>query len=283
MQRSIEFLPEQSCHSGCDGVGFVPRRDNGTDAHGAMLTSMRWKNLTAQTPEPAAREDNREPQQKDDKSGDDRKCRHSVVILRPWQRLLRTVENELRACANIARMSERISGFRGEFLWEWEIAERQLLQLANTFEAGDYGWHPNPTARAVSAVFVHVACGTFMLLEQLGTTAPEDLYRELPQQPVERLWAMVRRNDELEAGLREKEKVVPLLSRALASARETITRTDDADLERSLFFFDEHTTVRRVYLRLVAHTHEHMGQLIAYLRVRGMPAPWLDWRPDRRT
>lgn len=180
-------------------------------------------------------------------------------------------------------MPERISGFRGEFLWEWEIAGRQLLQLANAFQAGDYEWRPGPAARGVSEVIVHVACGTFMLLELLGTTAPADLYPELPEQSTERLWAFVRKNDELERGLREKDKVVPLLSRALASASETITRTSDADLERSLSFFGERTTIRRVYLRLLAHTHEHMGQLIAYTRVRGMPAPWPDWRPDRRS
>src|SRR5215467_14119876 len=134
-------------------------------------------------------------------------------------------------------MPERVSGFRGEFLWEWDIAERQLLQLANAFKANDYEWRPDTSARSVSEVLVHVACGTFMLLESLGTTAPADLYPELPEPPMERLWALVRKNDELEHGLREKDKVVSLLSRALASARETITRTADADLDRSLFFF----------------------------------------------
>jgi uncharacterized damage-inducible protein DinB len=178
-------------------------------------------------------------------------------------------------------MSEQFSGFRGEFLLEWDIAERQLLQLANAFQAGDYEWRPNTTARSVSEVFVHIACGTFMLLELLGTTAPADLYPDLPEQPMERLWALVRKNDELEHGLREKDRVGALLSRALVSARETITRTDDAGLERSLFFLGESNTVRRVCLRLLAHTHEHMGQLIAYIRMRGMPVPWPDWRPDR--
>ena len=152
-------------------------------------------------------------------------------------------------------MPERISGFRGEFLWEWDIAERQLLQLANAFQVDDYEWRPGTTARSVSEVLVHVACGTFMLLEALGTTAPADLYEDAPKQPVERLWALVRKNDELEHALREKEKVVALLSRALTSARETITRIDDAELEQALPFFGEQTTVRRVYLRLLAHTH----------------------------
>src|SRR5262249_19649253 len=161
-------------------------------------------------------------------------------------------------------MPERISGFRGEFLWEWDIAERQLLQLANAFKANDYEWRPDTSARSVSEVLLHVACGTFMLLDSLGTTAPADLYREFAEPPMERLWALVRKNDELEHGSREKEQVMPLLSRALNSARETIVRIDDTDLERSLSFFGEVTTVRRVYMRLLAHTHEHMGQLTGY-------------------
>jgi uncharacterized damage-inducible protein DinB len=179
-------------------------------------------------------------------------------------------------------MPERISGFRGEFLWEWDIAERQLIQLANAFPAADYEWRPDTTARSISEVLVHVACGTLMLLESAGFKAPPDLYADLPDQSLERLWAFVRRNDELEHGIREKDKVTSLLTRALDTARVEITRTDDAEIERSLVFFGESTTVRRVYLRLLAHTHEHMGQLIGYMRMRGMSAPWPDWRPDRR-
>src|SRR5262245_55352932 len=123
-------------------------------------------------------------------------------------------------------MPERIMGFRGEFLWEWEIAERQLRQLADAFKAGDYEWRPDKSARGVSEVFVHIACGTFMLLELLGTTAPPDVYPQLPESSMDRLWALVRKNDELEHGLREKDKVIDLLRRAFASARDAITRID---------------------------------------------------------
>src|SRR5436190_14899858 len=104
-------------------------------------------------------------------------------------------------------MSERIGGFRGEFLWEWDIAEGQLLQLANALLADDYLWRPDAAARSVSEVFIHVACGTFMLLEVLGRRVPADLYLHLPEQPMDRWWALVRRNDELEHGMREKDKV----------------------------------------------------------------------------
>jgi hypothetical protein len=177
---------------------------------------------------------------------------------------------------------ERISGLRGEFLWEWDIAEDQLKALASAFPAGDYEWRPDTAARRVSEVLVHIACGTFMLLESVGIKAPLDLYPELPAAPEERLWALVHRNDELEQVLQDKDQVISFLGRAFDSVRDTITRTDDADIQRSVVFFGENTTVRRVYLRLLAHTHEHMGQLIGYIRMRGMAAPWADWRPDRR-
>jgi len=180
-------------------------------------------------------------------------------------------------------MSGQIVGFRAEFLAEWDIAEHQLLQLANAFTADDYDWRPGATARTVSEVLVHIACGTFMLLEVLGTRAPADLYPNLPEQPMERLWPFVARNDELEKTSRDKAAVVTLLNRALVSARETVMGLDDVELEKSLFFFGQTTTIRRVSLRLLAHTHEHMGQLIGYMRMRGMPAPWPDWRPDRRS
>ncbi len=179
-------------------------------------------------------------------------------------------------------MPERISGFRGEFLWEWDIAVRQLTQLASAFPEDDYEWRPDTSARCVSEIFVHVACGTFMLLEQLGIEAPRDLFPGVPEPAEERFWAFLRRNDEMESAVRGKQAVISLLGRALDSAREAISRTNDAELERSLFFFRENTTVRRVFLRLLAHTHEHMGQLIGFMRTRGIPAPWPDWRPDRR-
>lgn len=179
-------------------------------------------------------------------------------------------------------MNERANGFRGEFLWEWDIAESQLLQLANAFHPNEYSWRPDPTARSISEVFVHVSCGTFMLLEVLGTRVPDDLYPQLPELPTDHFWAIVRRNDEMEHRLVGKEEVVSLLRRALTSARETITRMDDSFLDHELSFFNESTTIRRVCLRLLAHTHEHMGQLIGYMRARGRPVPWHDWRPDRR-
>jgi uncharacterized damage-inducible protein DinB len=49
-------------------------------------------------------------------------------------------------------------------------------------------------------------------------------------------------------------------------------------LDRVETLVGEPTAIRRVYVRMLAHTHAHRGQLIAYTRAMGLPAPWPDWR-----
>jgi uncharacterized damage-inducible protein DinB len=178
--------------------------------------------------------------------------------------------------------TSRIEGIPGEFLWELEIAERQLIALAEAVPVEKYAWRPDEKTRSVSEVLVHVAAGNFMLLDQIGVPPPGDLYGQLPAEGLERLWAMVRRNDELEKGVREKTEVVSMLKRSLVTVSKSLAGATGAELDRPQHFFGEQTTVRRVYLRLVAHTHEHMGQMIAYLKFNGIAPPWPDWRPDRR-
>ena len=39
-------------------------------------------------------------------------------------------------------------------------------------------------------------------------------------------------------------------------------------------FFGRDVTARAVYLRILVHVHEHMGQAIAYARVNGIVPPW---------
>ena len=176
----------------------------------------------------------------------------------------------------------RIAGFRGEFLWELEIATRQHLALAEAFPPEKFGWRPDAKARSVSEVFVHVAAGIFMLLDLVGVTAPRDLCGDVPDGGQERMLRLIRRNDELETTVRDKDQVVSILRRALEVVNQAFSQASDAELDRRQPFFNEETAVRRVYLRLLAHTHEHMGQMIAYLRFNGIAPPWQDWRPDRR-
>jgi uncharacterized damage-inducible protein DinB len=175
-------------------------------------------------------------------------------------------------------MSPRIAGFRGEYLWELDIARTQLLALAEAVPEDVYRWSPAPGTRPFSAVLVHIASGNFALLHYIGKRPPRaaDLYGELEGDPLARLAAVVRKNVALEKTVSEKRAVIDLLTESFDAARQAFADCAAADLEETGDFFGERTTVRRVFLRLLAHAHEHMGQAIAYARSAGLEVPWPD-------
>ena len=46
-----------------------------------------------------------------------------------------------------------------------------------------------------------------------------------------------------------------------------------ADLERKVKIEDRDATVDGIYLRILVHANEHMGQLVAYARMTGIVPP----------
>jgi len=175
-------------------------------------------------------------------------------------------------------MSARIPGFIGEYLWELDMASRQLLALAESVPEERYGWKPVDDVRTFSAVLVHLGAANFGLLLAAGSQAPEcgDLYGHLRLSEPSHLAAMILKNTSLERSITGKAEVITLLRRSLEVVAASITAASAEDLERPVQFFGEQTTVRRVYLRILAHCHEHMGQAIAYVRASGGELPWPD-------
>ena len=175
-------------------------------------------------------------------------------------------------------MTQRIPGFKGEYLWELEIPEKQLTALAEAIPADKYSWRPAGRARAVSEVHVHIAVGNFIILDVVGVPLPADLYGQIEGEGYQRMLAVIRKNDGFEKTITAKADVVPLLARSLAAVKTSFTERSDADLAKPGPVFGEESTARRVYLRMLAHMNEHMGQMVAYTRTMGNPAPWPDWR-----
>jgi len=175
-------------------------------------------------------------------------------------------------------MDGRIPGFKGEYLWELELPSKHVMALAEAFPTDKYEWRPGKNVRSVSEVFVHVALGNFLLLDMAGVRGPEDLYGHIDGNLAQRVQAIIRKNDEFEKAITNKADVVILLKRSLEAVRTSFTQANDAELTRQGQFFGEQTTVRRVYLRMLGHMNEHVGQLVAYARSNNIPVPWPDWR-----
>ncbi|MPZ19979.1 MAG: damage-inducible protein DinB [Luteitalea sp.] len=142
------------------------------------------------------------------------------------------------------------------WLAEFNMAARQLGELADATPAEKFGWRPAAGVRSMSEVYVHVAVGNFWLLEQAGVKVPDGLSK-LPKDP--------------EKSITDKAEVLKWLQASFDAVRKSYPTTDR---EKKVEFRGQETTSEQVFLRILVHNHEHMGQAIAYARMNDIVPPW---------
>jgi uncharacterized damage-inducible protein DinB len=149
-----------------------------------------------------------------------------------------------------------------EGLWqgydgEWGHVSRQLLALAEATPAEKFGWRPAPGVRSVSEVYMHIALANFYLLSVTGPELPADM-----------------KKGDLEKTVTAKADVIGWLRRSLDRIKTARATLKPGDLERKVTILKRDATVDGMYLRIIVHANEHMGQLIAYARMNGIVPPW---------
>jgi hypothetical protein len=174
--------------------------------------------------------------------------------------------------------TKQLTGYQSEYLWELNIPRVQLLALAEAIAEDAYGWRPAPDARTFSEVLVHTAGAMMMLLYRAEVYTPEVMeYCGPLEGEGMSLWVeMVHRGLAKEKSLTWKSDVIALLKLGFAVVEREFSATSEEQLAVRRDFGGEITTARRIYLRILAHTHEHMGQAVAYAREMGFHVPWPD-------
>ena len=100
---------------------------------------------------------------------------------------------------------------------------------------------------------MHIAGGNYFLATFLGVEAP-------------------KRAQDLEQSVTKKADVIAELKRSFEHLRAAANRTED--LEKPVKMFGSPTTRRGVFITMLSHLHEHLGQSIAYARMNGVVPPW---------
>jgi uncharacterized damage-inducible protein DinB len=77
-----------------------------------------------------------------------------------------------------------------------------------------------------------------------------------------------------EATVVAKEPVAAWLARSMKEARSAIDQAGPEQMEKSVDFFGRQVSGRGLYLRMLNHMNEHLGQAIAYARMNGVTPPW---------
>jgi uncharacterized damage-inducible protein DinB len=79
---------------------------------------------------------------------------------------------------------------------------------------------------------------------------------------------------DLEKTVTAKADVVNWLKRSLDAVKTAHAAVKPADLVRRVKVEGRDATVEGMYLRIIVHANEHMGQLVAYARMNGIVPPW---------
>ena len=103
---------------------------------------------------------------------------------------------------------------------------------------------------------MHIAIANFYLLGITGPKMPADI------------------KEDTEKTVTAKADVITWLKRSLDAVKEAHLAAKPKDLERKVHVADRDATVDGMYLRIIVHANEHMGQLIAYARMTGVAPPW---------
>jgi len=139
---------------------------------------------------------------------------------------------------------------------EWKHVSKQLLDLAEATPQDKFAWRPAPGVRSTSEVYMHLVLANFYLLSVTGPKMPAEL------------------KTEMEKSVTAKAEVINWLKRSLEAVKEAHATVTPKDLDRKVHIVDRDATVDGMYLRIIVHANEHMGQLIAYARMTGVTPPW---------
>ena len=143
-------------------------------------------------------------------------------------------------------------GFDGE----WRHVSSQLIALAEATTEEKFAWRPAPGVRSTSEVYMHIAIANYGLLAFTGPKMPEDL------------------KEGMEKSVTSKAEVLRWLKRSLDAVKQAHLAETPAALQRKVHIYDRDTNADGMYLRIIVHANEHMGQLVAYARMTGVVPPW---------
>jgi uncharacterized damage-inducible protein DinB len=162
----------------------------------------------------------------------------------------------LFCCVQAAHAQDPISGQWDAYDAEWHHVSTQLIELAEAAPDKDFTWRPGPGVRSTSEVYMHIVDANFYLLSVTGPKMPADL------------------TDDAEKKAISKAEVIRWLKRSLEAVKHAHLKETPEPLARKIEIEGHHSTVDWIYLRIIIHANERMGQLVAYSRMNGVVPPW---------
>jgi uncharacterized damage-inducible protein DinB len=161
----------------------------------------------------------------------------------------------------LAALPASAQSLQSELALDVRAVGEKYVALARAMPADSYDWRPSEGVRSVGEVFTHVAGANLGLpMQFMGVMPPEGMTRE-------RLMNM-------ESQVTDKDEIIAALETAFEHLATTLEGLSDEQLGTAVNVFGRDTNWTGAALLLVTHSHEHLGQAIAYARSNGVTPPW---------
>lgn len=154
---------------------------------------------------------------------------------------------------------------RAFFLDDLKEIQEKVVSLADAFPADKYTWRPGPGVRSVSEVFLHFASANYGFPTFWGAEPTAGIEQK-----------------GFEQSTTDKAKIIEQMKQSFEHMRQAVEKLSDADLDRSVKFFGGPAPISKVLFGIANHTHEHLGQAIAYARMNGVVPPWTAARQEQQ-
>ena len=158
----------------------------------------------------------------------------------------------------LAHAADAPTGIRAEMIANMMDAGNKIQELAGAVPDGKYNWKPAKDVRSTGQVFLHVVAANYLFPSLIGRATPMTMEEIM----------------KLDTQTMEPAKVRQMLKESYDFATKAIADTPDSELEAEMDFFGHKMTKRAGLLLLCSHSHEHLGQAIAYVRSNNITPPW---------
>jgi uncharacterized damage-inducible protein DinB len=142
---------------------------------------------------------------------------------------------------------------------QWESQSGYLLRAAEQMPEADYAFKPVATVRSFGQLIGHVA-GSQNAMCAMALGEPE------------------KSEDEIEKSMSTKAQLVAALRASSEYCRRAYAQTDAAAAGEAMVYGDKQTRIAALALNAV-HDGEHYGNVVTYLRIKGMVPPSSQPRP----
>lgn len=150
--------------------------------------------------------------------------------------------------------------FIADFLLRWENARAYTVHMADAMPEKYFDFRPVKEEMTFGEQCLHMVANMYNLTNRY---IQEDTLYKKPN---------------LHASVMSKQEILNWINKAFDDAGQVVANLDPRDLDTVTDFFDGPISKRRVVMLLNDHQSHHRGQMVVYLRLKGIvPPQYVGW------